>query len=167
VRRAGVVLAVLVVALLTASVTGLLPLQVMRVSSGSMSPTIATGDLVVVERGDAPAQRRDVVALPAPDGRELLVKRVVGVGGDTVSVEDGVLVVNGEPVCEPETDQAALDGLYFGPFPVPDGQLFLLGDDRADSVDSLDFGPLPADTVVGHVRTRLFPHPGRLAADLC
>lgn len=166
-RLTAGVLAALLVVLVAASVAGLLPWQLMRVTSASMAPTIATGDVLVVERGDTTAHRRDVVAVHGPAGDGLLVKRVVGVAGDVVGVEDGLLVVNGVQVCEPDTDQAALDGVFFGPYTVPDGQLFLLGDNRADSVDSMDFGPLPATDVVGQVHRRLFPSPGTLDANAC
>jgi signal peptidase I len=155
------------VVLVVASVAGLLPVQVMRVASGSMAPTIATGDLVLVEHAAGPVGLRDVVVVPHPSTGTLLVKRVVAVGGDQVAIEDGVLVVDSVPVCEPTIDPARLDGVWFGPVSVPDGEVFLLGDDRGDSVDSRDFGPVPAADVTGLVRTRLWPAPGRLAAAGC
>jgi signal peptidase I len=155
------------VVLVAASVAGLLPLQLMRVSSGSMSPTVRTGDVLVVDTLVGPLRRRDVVALEDPSGGSLLVKRVVALGGDTVGIEDGVLVVNGSPVCEPAIDPARIDGEYFGPMTVPDGQLFLLGDERRGSVDSRAFGPVAESAVVGTVGARLWPRPGALPEDRC
>jgi signal peptidase I len=149
------------------SVAGLLPVQLMRVGSGSMAPTVAAGDLLVVERGAAAVSRRDVVVVPHPDTGVLLVKRVVAVGGDQVGLEDGVLVVDGEPVCEPSIDPARQDGVWFGPVAVPAGEVFLMGDDRADSIDSRDFGSVPAVDVEGRVRLRAWPDPGRLATGSC
>jgi signal peptidase I len=153
--------------LLVASIAGLLPVQVMRVDSGSMTPTIAVGDLLVVDRWQSRVERSDVVVVPHPGTGELLVKRVVGLGGDRVAIEDGVLVVDDQPVCEPAIDPARQDGVWFGPVTVPDGAVFLLGDDRAGSIDSRDFGPVPAADVEGHVTARVWPSPGRLAADTC
>jgi signal peptidase I len=153
--------------LLVASVAGLLPVQVMRVSSGSMTPTIAVGDLLVVDRWHSRIERQDVVVAEHPQTGELLVKRVVGLGGDQVAIEDGVLVVDGRTVCEPAIDPARQDGVYFGPVTVPDGEVFLLGDDRADSIDSRDFGPVRVADVDGHVSARVWPSPGRLPADSC
>ncbi|HEV7872170.1 MAG TPA: signal peptidase I [Modestobacter sp.] len=165
--RAATVLAGLLVVLLAASVTGLLPVRVMRVGSGSMAPAVQTGDLVVVVPPSGPVQRRDVVAAPHPDTGVLLVKRVVAVGGDRVALEDGVLVVDGVAVCEPSIDPARLDGVWFGPVTVPAGRLFLLGDDRGESIDSRDFGPVPAAEVTGVVPARVWPSPGRLPREHC
>ena len=159
----GAVLLVLVVG----SVTGLLPAQVMRVDSGSMAPAVAAGDLLVVERGAGPVDRRDVVAVPHPGTGALLVKRVVAVGGEQVALADGVLVVDGEAVCEPSIDPSRLDGVWFGPVTVPAGELFLLGDDRGSSIDSRVFGTVPATEVAGLVRARVWPAPGRLPVDDC
>ncbi len=165
--RLTVLVAVLVGLLVVASVTGLLPVQVMRVDSGSMAPTVGTGDLLVVDRGGHPVGRRDVVVLPHPDTGVLLVKRVVAVAGEQVAIEDGVLVVDGAAVCEAPIDPSRLDGVWFGPVTVPDGHVFSLGDARGDSVDSRHFGPVPADDVVGLVRARVWPAPGALPAVGC
>lgn len=155
------------VVLVAASVVGLLPLQLMRVGSDSMAPTIENGQLVLVERFDDPVRRMDVVAVRDPAGNGLLVKRAVALAGDSVGIEDGVLVVNGARVCEPTIDATLIDGLYFGPVTVPEGELFVLGDHRRESVDSRHFGPLPASSVVGLVQVRVWPDPGTLPAGRC
>jgi signal peptidase I len=159
--------AVAVPVLLAASVTGLLPVQIMRVSAESMTPTLDSGDLVLVDRTDQDPDRMDVVVAEGPDDAGLLVKRVVGLGGDTVGIEDGVLLVDGRPVCEPDVDPDLIDGAYFGPVTVPAGHVFLMGDDRRDSVDSRDFGAVPLSAVVGEVRARLLPAPGSLEPGSC
>ena len=94
-----------------------------------------------------------------PLGDGLIVKRVVAVGGDSIGFEDGVLVRNGRPVSEHYTSDF-LDGVYYGPDVVPPGELYLLGDNRFDSIDSRNFGTVPVDTVVGRVVGRLLPLPG-------
>jgi signal peptidase I len=167
VRRVLSWVAVVLLVLVVASVAGLLPVQVMRVDSGSMTPTIGVGDLLVVDRWHGPVHRQDVVVARHPDTGELLVKRAVGLGGDQVGIEDGVLVVNGRTVCEPTIDPLLQDGVFFGPVTVPAGDVFLLGDDRGNSIDSRDFGPVPADDVEGQVSGRVWPSPGRLPADSC
>ena len=165
--RAATALAAAAVLLVAASVAGLLPLQPMRVDSDSMQPTLAAGDLVLVEHDPGRIRRGDVVAARHPVTGGLLVKRVAGTGGDRVAIEDGRLVVNGEPVCEVGVDPARLDGVFFGPVTVPAGELFLLGDARAGSVDSRAFGPVALGEVVGAVRARVWPAPGGLPAHGC
>ncbi|RBY77079.1 signal peptidase I [Blastococcus sp. TF02-09] len=149
------------------SVTGILPVRVMRVGSDSMSPTIEAGDLVLVTRSGGAVERRDVVVVDHPDTGALLVKRAVALGGDRLGIEDGVLVVNGEAVCEPDIDPARLDGVWFGPVTVPEGEVFLLGDDRASSIDSRAFGTVPTGEVTGVVDSLLWPSPGGLPDELC
>jgi len=143
-------------------VSGLLPLQAIRIPTGSMTPTISPGDHLLLDKRDAggPAVG-DIVVVPDPLGDGLIVKRVVAVAGDSIGFEDGVLVRNGLPVAEPYT-RDFLDGVYYGPDVVPAGELYLLGDNRFDSEDSRNFGPVPATDVVGRVVGRLFPRPGPL-----
>lgn len=167
IRRGSTALTIAVVVLLMSSVAGLLPIQVMRVGSDSMLPTIAAGDLVILQRGGAAVHQMDVVAVEHPDTGVLLVKRAVALGGDRVAIEDGVLVVNGVAVCEPTIDAARLDGVWFGPVTVPSGEVFLLGDDRAGSVDSRTFGTVGAADVAGLVTSRLWPSPGPLPEHRC
>ena len=152
----------LVVALAVLLVSGVLPVQAIRVPSDSMTPTISAGDHLLLDKRDAggPAVG-DIVVVPDPLGDGLIVKRVVAVGGDSIGFEDGVLVRNGLPVAEPYT-RDFLDGVYYGPDVVPAGELYLLGDNRFDSEDSRNFGPVPATDVVGRVVGRLFPRPGPL-----
>ena len=157
-RAAGCLLVVAAVLL----VSGLLPIQAIRVPSDSMTPTISPGDhLLLDKRATGHPAVGDVVVVHDPLGDDLLVKRVVAVGGDSIGFEDGILVRNGTSVTEPYTTDF-LDGVYYGPDVVPPGQLYLLGDNRSDSVDSRHFGPVPVDTVVGRVVGRLLPWPGRL-----
>jgi signal peptidase I len=82
---------------------------------------------------------------------------VVGVAGDSIGIADGVLVVNGKPLRESFVDYNLTDATYFGPVHVPAGQVFVLGDNRSDSIDSRTFGPVPADDIVGRVVARIWP----------
>jgi signal peptidase I len=151
-----------VVALAVLLVSGLLPVQTIRIPSDSMTPTITPGDhLLLDKRHPAEVAVGDVVVVHDPLGDELLVKRVVAVGGDSIGFEDGILVRNGSPVTEPYTTDF-LDGVYYGPDVVAPGMLYLLGDNRFDSVDSRDFGPVATSSVVGRITGRLFPSPGSL-----
>lgn len=146
--------------------SGLLPVRIVRVESGSMAPTLAAGDLVFVTPVSE-LRRRDIVAVRHPDTGEHLVKRAVALGGETVRLDDGVLVVDGTPVCEPSIDPERIDGVFLGSVTVPIGEVFVLGDDRRSSIDSRDFGTLAEAAVVGRVVARLWPSPGSLPAEVC
>ena len=131
-----------------------------RVRSSSMAPTLEDGDRIIVNklayRSDEP-RVGEVVVFDSPNGTGLVVKRVVAVEGDEVGIEDGVLVVNRVARVESYVDQETIDGVYFGPVEVPDGSIFVMGDNRAESVDSREYGPVPIDDVVGRVSWRVWP----------
>lgn len=164
--RARLTAAALVLVVL--SVLGLTPVQLMRVASGSMSPTLDTGDLLLVLRWPVAVDRWDVVVVdpPVPDA-DALVKRVAAFGGEYVAIEDGALVVDGATVCEPWSDPVRLDGVWFGPVRVPDGHVFLLGDERDGSIDSRVFGPVSEQRIAGVVGARAWPLPGTVRTTLC
>ncbi|SDT43567.1 signal peptidase I [Friedmanniella luteola] len=129
-----------------------------RVSSGSMAPTVCTGDLVVI---DHLAPRRgvavdDIITFRSPTEGTEQIKRVVAVAGQRVGIADAQLVVDGREVEEPYVDLATIDGVYFGPVLVPAGTVFVMGDARELSVDSRAFGPVPLDTVDGRLSGRLW-----------
>jgi len=153
--RTFVAAAVLVAGVVTGRLTVCDPA---RVSSGSMAPTVCTGDVVVL---DHLGPRRglavdDIVTFPSPtDGTEQ-IKRVVALGGQRVAIADAQLVVDGRPVPEPYVDHATIDGVYFGPVVVPPGSVFVLGDDREVSIDSRAFGPVPVEDVDGRLTGTLW-----------
>ena len=129
-----------------------------RVSSGSMAPTVCTGDVVLIDRFDADRGVRvdDIVTFPSPvDGAEQ-IKRVVGVGGQRVAIADAVLLVDGREVAEPYVDRSTIDGVYFGPVTVPEGSVFVMGDSRELSIDSRTFGAVPVEDLDGRLRTTLW-----------
>lgn len=142
------VAAVVLVALV---VTALEPL---RVTSESMSPTLGTGDQVLVDKltghWRAPAVG-DVVVFRDPVGERLVVKRVVALAGQSVALEDGELVVDSTVRHEPQVDVSRIDSTYFGPVTVPPDAVFVLGDNRAESIDSRTYGAVPVDDLVGRV----------------
>ncbi len=129
------------------------------VGSDSMEPTVSAGSFVWLDKaspgltGVHPGQ---LVVFRGPDDAEMpnnvvLLKRVVAEGGQTVSMRDGQLYVDGKPAQEPFVDQRTIDGVYFGTVTVPEGELFVLGDNRETSIDSRDFGPIPASEILGTV----------------
>jgi signal peptidase I len=126
----------------------------------SMLPTLRSGDQVLVDKRayrDGLPHRGDLVVFRAPRSGEVTLKRAIGLPGDTVGIEDGVLVVNGRRKVEPYADPDAIDSVYFGPVRVRPGTVFLLGDNRLDSRDSRDFGAVTRDELIGRVRGLIWP----------
>lgn len=129
-----------------------------RVSSGSMSPTVCTGDVVIVDHLAPRGHLRvgDIVTFPSPVTDAEQIKRVVALAGQSVEIADAVLQVDGRPVKEPYVDTASIDGVYFGPVIVPEGTVFLMGDDREISVDSRAYGPVPVSRIDGRLAATLW-----------
>jgi len=137
------------------------------IPSQSMSPTVARGDHVLVDklayRGEETPRAGDVVVFRAPRTDEIMLKRVVAVGGQAVEIRDGVLFVDGRRRVEPYANADAIDSVFFGPVRVTAGSVFVLGDNRGDSRDSRKLGAVPVDDVIGRARTRIWP-PSRWGA---
>lgn len=108
-------------------------------------------------------ERFDVVICRYPGrGDTNFVKRVVGLPGDTVEIREGYLYVNGEKYEEAYIDDSyrvrgGSNGYSFGPYTVPDGEFFVMGDHRNNSNDSRATGSITRDMIVGHVRRVLYP----------
>ena len=139
-------------------VAGFLSIEPVTVGSDSMSPTLVQGQRVIVDKLTyhlRSPHRNELVMFRAPDTGDLTLKRVVGVAGDTVAIRDGVLTVNRQAQHEPYVNQAEVDSVYFGPVTVPTGTVFVMGDNRANSIDSRTFGPVPIGDVIGRVLWKL------------
>ena len=159
--------------------------QNFRVEGMSMSPTLANGEYILVDKLSysrfslgpleriipfvnseddgylfTGPERGDVVVFIAPGTTNTdYIKRVIGLPGDTVEVRNGVVLVNRQPLSEPFIDQAALyswpaDGK---PQTVPQGQYFVLGDNRNNSSDSHVWGYVPADQIIGRALVTYWP----------
>lgn len=84
------------------------------------------------------------------------IKRVIGLSGDTVEGRDGVVYVNGEAIDEPYLPRYAVTE-DFAMVEVPAGELFVMGDNRSDSIDSRSFGPIPEEDIVGRAFIVMWP----------
>jgi len=135
------------------------------IPSKSMVPTLQVGDRVFVNkfiyRFHEP-ERHDIIVFKSTEGsteggQEDLIKRVVGLPGDEISAQDGVLFVNGEPQEEPYVNKQSPDTSSFGPVTVPEGKVFVMGDNRADSLDSRYIGPVPFENIGGEAFLIFWP----------
>ena len=144
--------------------------QPFQVQQHSMDRTFAQGDYVLVDRLShlwSPYARGQVVVFRPPAGAAgqtgPFIKRVIGVGGDTVEVEDGQLFVNGLALDEPylfRNDAGVVEPTETGDqsrWAVPEGELFVMGDHRQASDDSRVFGPIPVTSVIGRGLIRYWP----------
>lgn len=134
-------------------------LPIIRITGDSMSHTLNRGDILLTLRGDE-VQRGDLIVFYV-EGNKMLVKRAVAVAGDRVEMtEDGVLIVNDQPVDEPYISSRAL-GECDQEFPlvVPQERVFVLGDHRELSIDSRSsaMGCIAREQVIGKVAVRIWP----------
>jgi signal peptidase I len=145
--------------------------QPYRVQQQSMEHTLEPDQYVLVDkvtpRFDT-YKRGDIVVFNpppswVPSNGQPYIKRVIGIGGDTIELREGSVFVNGTKLDEPYVFQ---DGGRTQPtdpingiesWAVPDGQLFLMGDHRADSLDSRAGGPVDASQVIGRAWLRYWP----------
>jgi signal peptidase I len=127
-----------------------------RVESSSMEPTLCAGDQVLVDKrvDGAELRRDDLVVVSSPEDGQLVVKRVVGLPGNRVAIRDALLFVDGQRVNEPYVDHDSIDALFYGPERVRADTLLVMGDNRATSVDSRDYGLVPYANVEGRVLMR-------------
>ena len=138
------------------------------VSLHSMSPTIHSGDIVLVWKASSYEPRRgDVIMFRGPQSNGLkYTKRVAALGGETIEIRRGGVYVDGRRLREGAfgrfTYVAAPDQQYAAegrPYTVPAGELFVLGDNSVQSTDSRSFGPIRLDEVLGKVYKRCWPLP--------
>ena len=162
----------LAVALLLALFIRSFVVQAFKIPSGSMIPTLLIGDHILVNKfvygvrlpyfgtdivPIGKPRRGDVVVFIYPQDEDKdFIKRVVGVEGDTIEVRDKRLYVNGETVADPhahfaegEEGRAVAPRDNYGPFKVPPGYIFVMGDNRDRSYDSRFWGPVALDKVKG------------------
>ncbi len=145
--------------------------QPYRVQQESMMRTLEPDQYVLVDkltpRFDT-YKRGDIVVFNPPqnwvqEGSEPYIKRVIGIGGDSIQLKDGDVYVNGTKIDEPYVYQEngkgqpteALSGVDH--WVVPQGQLFLMGDHRGNSADSREFGPVDLSAVIGRAWLRYWP----------
>jgi signal peptidase I len=181
----------IVISLVIAMVLKSFVVQAFYIPSISMVPTLEVGDRVLVCRfcyDLHPINRGDIVVFsdphPSPSDESVIgaffhwlgqgiglaqpankdfIKRVIGLPGDTVEIRKGITYVNGKKLSEPYVPKSEFDSRSFGPFRVPSGDLFVMGDDRISSGDSRfkpsqgGLGYVPEDKVIGRAFVVIWP----------
>lgn len=135
--------------------------EAMWIPSGSMEPTLKVGDRLFIEKITTKLnriQRGNIVVFnppPASGKEDIMIKRVIGLPGDTLYIKGGVVYVNGQPLMEPYQNEKPLED--FKSFTVPENSLFMMGDNRNNSFDSRYWGVVPLDQVIGKALATYYP----------
>ena len=155
-----------------------------RIPSASMEDTLLIGDRVLVDRiswrevdqrSISDPHRGDIVVFHPPFGGSVLIKRIIAMPKDEISLSGGFVYINGRRLDEPyvrridghqEPSDPFSNGMPWSlqaPFKVPAGSYFVMGDNRTDSGDSRDFGPINRAQFVGRAFAKYWP-PGRIGS---
>jgi signal peptidase I len=169
--------AVVLVAVLVAFLLRTFVVATYSIPSGSMEPTLKIGDRIVVNKLSYHlhgVDRSNIVVFSTPPEENCagppvsdLVKRVIGLPGEIISLNDGHVLINGHILPEPYLPPSARDDTYPGPgsagyslhhaFRIPAGDVYVMGDNRTESCDSRYWGPIAKSTIVGKVDMRIWP----------
>jgi signal peptidase I len=157
-RWLAILLLILAVAFMGGSYITSRYFTLLYVTSNGMENTLQAGDVVGC-RNDAPVARGDIVAFERDSA--LMMKRVIAVAGDEVQItESGKVLVNGTEISEPYLYAAVTDaGDETYPLTVPDGEVFVAGDNRAMSLDSRNkaVGTISLREIIGVAALRIWP----------
>ena len=132
-----------------------------RIESHSMEPNFSEGQFILVNKlayvlGEP--NRGDVLVFHNPNNvEEDYIKRIIGLPGDTLSIGESHVYINGEPLDEPYIAYEIRPTEQFGPIVIEPNSLFVMGDNRPNSSDSRRFGQLSQDLIVGRAWLRVWP----------
>src|SRR5262245_4030432 len=137
------------------------PIRSFQVAGGSMEPGLEDGEKILVEELTprfADVCRGYIVVFRHPrNPARYLVKRVVGLSGETVEIRHGLLYVNGSRLREWYLPASYIDSSDLAPLRLGEGELFVMGDHRRESEDSRSWGPLRRGLVVGRAMISYWP----------
>ncbi len=137
-----------------------------QIPTCSMESTVMTGDRIIVNRlayiKEEP-QRGDIVDFIYPDdGETPYLKRIIGLPGETIEGIDGAIYINGKMLEDDYTEEISMDD--FGPYSIPDGCYFMMGDNRNNSWDSRYWENkyVKFEDIIGKAEVSYYPHPRML-----
>ena len=140
--------------ILTISTLSLACTETVNIAGDSMAPTITHGQSVTLERnayGDEGPQRWDIILVRVAQDQGIPL-RVIGLPGETITIEDGAVYVNDFLLVEPYLPPGTITESDVAVFNVPSDNYFVLGDNRAQAVDSRDGFFVPLNTIVGKIK---------------
>jgi signal peptidase I len=173
VELVGIVVAAILIAVLLRTFV----VATYSIPSGSMEPTLQIGDRIVVNKLSYDlhgVDRGNIVVFTTPPNEDCagppvadLVKRVIGLPGEIISLDDGNVYINGRLLPEPFLPPDVRNDNYPGPstnayalhhpYRIPAGDVYVMGDNRPKSCDSRFWGPIRESTIVGKVDMRIWP----------
>jgi signal peptidase I len=168
---------VVVVAVVVAVLLRTFLVATYSIPSGSMEPTLQIGDRILVDKLSYKLHSigvGNIIVFATPKNEHCagppvadLVKRVIALGGSTISLSEGNVFINGKQLAQPwlpaavqhETEPGPSAAPYAldTPYKVPAGDVFVMGDNRTESCDSRYWGPIKTSTIVGQVDFRIWP----------
>lgn len=168
---------VVVVAVVVAFLLRTFVIATYSIPSGSMEPTLKVGDRIIVNKLSYDVHgvdRGNIVVFSTPPKEDCagppvadLVKRVIGLPGETISLSGGNVFINGRAIAERWLPASEKGRTYPGPSPeayslhhsfhIPHGDVYVMGDNRTLSCDSRYWGPIAESTIVGKVDLRIWP----------
>jgi signal peptidase I len=128
----------------------------------SMQKTLVAGQRLIEDKWSYrfhEPQRGDIVIINGPESEVRLIKRVIGLPGDEIAMQDGQVFLNGQLLEESYTFGETYPGQLAMPLTVPEGELFVMGDNRENSKDSRDLGTIALSSIEGKAVFRIWPLP--------
>ena len=125
-----------------------------RVNGGSMDDTLHEGDILILEKFRTNYKLHDIVVVNTKKLTDPVIKRIMAIPGDTVSIENGSLYINKKKVNDPYNNYFMED---YEEIKLDDDQYFVLGDNRKISLDSRVIGPIKEKEIEGIVNIRVWP----------
>lgn len=125
------------------------------VNGPSMMDTLHNGDVMILDKIGMKLggiKRFDIVVIQT--GKTKIIKRVIGLPGETISYQDNKLYINGKEVSDNHSNEITYD---FEEVKIPDGEYYVLGDNRTDSVDSRILGTISKSEILGHATFIIYP----------
>lgn len=125
------------------------------VNGPSMMNTLHNGDVMILDKIGMKLggiKRFDIVIIQT--GKTKIIKRVIGMPGETISYKNNKLYINGKEVSDNHSNEITYD---FEEIKIPDGEYYVLGDNRTDSVDSRILGTIPKNEILGHATFIIYP----------